>query len=632
MLNYLIRHKYNVIICIKPINLFVTNNYKLKKPKTKMRNNKKKISYLLIILICVLFYMQIGLKINTLTSHHQNMSPILIAESIGHISIDGNNELASHPNVKGFGTWKQPYIIENYEIGGSGNVGINITNTNKPLIIYNCTIENFNYGIWLQNISNVKIYNNTIDGIDGIAGGTGGLGKHGDIGAGIYLTSSSNNSLTGNTIVNITGGIGERYIEGGNGGIGAGIYLIESFNNSLTDNTIMEIDGGMGGDGFMYFDWWGYGGDGNIGAGIYFMDSSYNSLNSNIITNIRGGNGGDANYYYGGDGGIGAGIYFMDSSYNSLKSNNIDIIEGGTGGASMFGGDGDKGMGIHLTSSSNNNLINNSINQVSGGNAGLGFTDDYVNRDGRSDYGFGIYLSLSSINKLTGNIIVETIGGYARTSIPRYKTGYGIRIYSGSNNNSMYLNSFIDNTINAYNSGLDNKWDNGSIGNFWDDYQGSDINDDGIGDSPYYFSSNSRDNYPIWDDGDDLSPSIQIVFPISDEVFGSEAPAFNVHSPDLDIDTMWYSLNDGRNITFTSNGSIDQTEWDSLSDGTVTIMFYANDTAGNIGFEIVNIIKDTATLNGRNEIPSFPFLIFIPIITLTLIVSMLFIIKKVDFQ
>ena len=43
---------------------------------------------------------------------------------------------------------------------------------------------------------------------------------------------------------------------------------------------------------------------------------------------------------------------------------------------------------------------------------------------------------------------------------------------------------------------------------FWGDYSGSDINDDGIGDTPYIISLNlgSQDNYPIWEDGYDETP------------------------------------------------------------------------------------------------------------------------------
>ena len=40
-------------------------------------------------------------------------------------------------------------------------------------------------------------------------------------------------------------------------------------------------------------------------------------------------------------------------------------------------------------------------------------------------------------------------------------------------------------------------WDNGIIGNYWDDYYGLDEYADGIGDTPYIIDENNQDNYPL---------------------------------------------------------------------------------------------------------------------------------------
>jgi hypothetical protein len=52
-----------------------------------------------------------------------------------------------------------------------------------------------------------------------------------------------------------------------------------------------------------------------------------------------------------------------------------------------------------------------------------------------------------------------------------------------------------------------NSWDNGTVGNFWDDYHGTDNNDDGIGDTPYIIDENNQDNYPL------IEPTVIPEFP-----------------------------------------------------------------------------------------------------------------------
>jgi hypothetical protein len=95
---------------------------------------------------------------------------------------------------------------------------------------------------------------------------------------------------------------------------------------------------------------------------------------------------------------------------------------------------------------------------------------------------------------------------------------------------------------------------------------------------------------------DTSEPFINILNPTINEKFGIAAPDFEVEIKDLNLDTIWYFIFNGTyesaNITFTANGTIDQTEWNSLEDGTYIIKFFANDTLGNINSEEVNITKD----------------------------------------
>lgn len=61
---------------------------------------------------------------------------------------------------------------------------------------------------------------------------------------------------------------------------------------------------------------------------------------------------------------------------------------------------------------------------------------------------------------------------------------YGVHISSTSLNNVIYHNNFINNTIQAGLDGLSNGVsDNGFEGNYWSDYNGTDLNGDGVGDT-----------------------------------------------------------------------------------------------------------------------------------------------------
>ena len=97
-----------------------------------------------------------------------------------------------------------------------------------------------------------------------------------------------------------------------------------------------------------------------------------------------------------------------------------------------------------------------------------------------------------------------------------------------------------------------------------------------------YFTTNS------------IGPDITINNPISNQLYGTTPPDFSLSIPDTDLDATWYSLDGGTtNIPFSGlSGTIDQTEWDKMGNGTVTITFYANDTANNIGQAGVTVRKD----------------------------------------
>jgi len=70
-------------------------------------------------------------------------------------------------------------------------------------------------------------------------------------------------------------------------------------------------------------------------------------------------------------------------------------------------------------------------------------------------------------------------------------------------NNRIYNNNFVNNSQNVVNAHViydpdcANIWDNDTIGNHWSDYNGTDNNGDGAGDTPYVIDTNNQDYYPL---------------------------------------------------------------------------------------------------------------------------------------
>ncbi len=240
--------------------------------------------------------------------------------------------------------------------------------------------------------------------------------------------------------------------------------------------------------------------------------------------------------------------------------------------------------GILIRLSSNNNKI-------------FGNTVNY------NTYGISIRLS-SNNNKIFGNTVnkcligINLVDGDYNTVSGNFiyeNDWYGISILTGCDGNLLFYNWIYSNSLNNAQDYGNNQWDNGTIGNYWDDYGGLDIDDDGIGDTPYDVPAGGNvDNYPIWDDG----PHVIIInSPNPGDVFGATAPSFNVSIYFPIFDTSWYTLDNGTTIyTFIgSSGTINQTAWDTYEDKSVTIRFFVNNTAGNFKSAEITVFKDILT-------------------------------------
>jgi len=90
------------------------------------------------------------------------------------------------------------------------------------------------------------------------------------------------------------------------------------------------------------------------------------------------------------------------------------------------------------------------------------------------------------------------------------------------------------------------------------------------------------------------APEIFIIAPTDSQVIGSTAPNYDI-SIVGPYDYIWYALEGGSNYTASGlTGTIDQSAWSALSDGIITIDFYANNSAGMEGKAQVQVIKDSS--------------------------------------
>jgi len=472
-----------------------------------------------------------------------------------------------------------PYIIENLIISGFGIIdyGIDIRNSNVSFIIQECLIYNSDQaGIYLDNVNNSRLINNNCSNNDN----------------GIYVEYSNNitifeNTANGNAYdginaqeinyVNITGNTVNDNKNGidisicnfsyiieniANGNSEKGIHLEESISNTISGNNANGNEDGI------YL----YNADFNTiientvnmndRAGIYLDESDYNDITGNTASGNNNGIGSDSGNNYN----IITGNIFTNNNigieiYESNNANNNTIY------------------GIYIQEESSNNTISgNSVNNNN--NTGIYLEDD-------SDY-----------NVITENTINNN--------------NLGIYLYSNCGNNSIYRNLFLKNGLHAKDDGTDNTWNSTTIGNYWDNWTSPDISpNDGIVDDPYTYiggSAGSIDYLPI---AEDNAPLIVIDSPTSGSIFGVSAPSFIVRITDFLLDSMWYSLDGGlHNYTFTENGTINQLAWSTLSEGSVTITFYANDTVGNEASEDVIITKSIP-----DETPDMVIIIIIVVVS-----------------
>jgi len=90
---------------------------------------------------------------------------------------------------------------------------------------------------------------------------------------------------------------------------------------------------------------------------------------------------------------------------------------------------------------------------------------------------------------------------------------YGIKL-SGSTNTTIYHNNFVDNIKPGIVLSFDRVyWNNGTEGNYWNEYTGTDADGDGIGDTPYSNIYAITDSCPLMEPHDISEHEIPDVIP-----------------------------------------------------------------------------------------------------------------------
>jgi parallel beta-helix repeat protein len=368
----------------------------------------------------------------------------------------------------------------------SNEIGIYLFYSNNNVITDNSATCN-NCGIRLYDSSNNDIIDNTV------------IGNSRD-GDGIYLSSSCyHNTIKGNSVCNCDWGIFLSPLKN-----------IAGYND-ITENTVRNNKYGIALSNGCNNKIRGNNANGNYCGICLYTSSSNNTITNNncagdnlygirlslsknnIISNNNCSNNNES------------GISLRTSKNNSISNNDCSNCDDGFGIQLWRSNDNkisdnncaDCEYGVILTESNSNSITNNNCayNSLDGIWITLS-NDNIISNNNCSNNNRGIYLQDSSSNSILNNNFTEN-------------SFRGIDLLRSNNN--IYLNNYIDNGDNAHSTNSDNIWNSPEkiaysydgnqytnyLGNYWDDYTGSDTNNNGIGDSPYIIENDNNDIYPL---------------------------------------------------------------------------------------------------------------------------------------
>lgn len=394
----------------------------------------------------------------------------------------------------GSGTQNDPYIIENIIIDGGGVAPcIYVGYSSVYFIIKDCILINsYLSGITLDNCSNGQIIDNEIANT---------LPYLGSYCYGIKMKYGENLTISGNTISNSLNpsqfyGI---YYDSGSRGI--------TINSTTISDNVITCTSSVG-SGLTHYGIRIHGGGflNNISRNtINFRNYHYSGLpsitiwggmNYSISENIINGRNLEDSYL--------SGLSLTNTQYNIISQNAFSSI---TRGISLsessyttlfeneFNNNKDCSTSIKLLYNNHNISISNHWFE----DCENGILLDTKNED------ISIYKNNFIANSETGICLNEENKNNTFTKNIFLNNKVGIKIAGNlSWFNLVYNNCFVGNDENAIDDIGVNSWDSRYIlvnecGNYWDDYDGVDENDDGIGDTWYMIpgEGNNHDQMPL---------------------------------------------------------------------------------------------------------------------------------------
>jgi parallel beta-helix repeat protein len=209
---------------------------------------------------------------------------------------------------------------------------------------------------------------------------------------------------------------------------------------------------------------------------------------------------------------------FTDNIYSTLKIQKSNIILDGAG-HTLYGSYNGTAMDVWVLGEGPDQLPQGILAQYTIGIDLASRTVEGVTISNLNirNFSIGMYIWTKN-NTITGNAVYNNIvgillSGENETVTQNYISQNQRGLFFGFNNQGDTIpqdieinhNDFENNVIQL--NGCECKdfnttepphcWDNGREGNFWSDYNGTDANNDGIGDTPYVIDLLNLDRYPL---------------------------------------------------------------------------------------------------------------------------------------